>query len=1090
MSRVGRHGLPPPPSARPCTGSARGTGSRETHRAAVVCAALLAAAPLVAIAAGAPGADLRKGPARERSSLKKPARARTPRPAESKALSAAPEGIRYTLGPETVPNGAFDHVGPRWQQLRPDEGEKLAVVPQGWLVGYQGGERRMPIPGVDPDTGGRCMVFLYGAGRVDLLSPSFPLPGEGTYVLSARTRSVVNPSDHALRVAVRLFPPDDAPASAGEQVVERLLAAGPPERAWATRGALIEVPPGLTRAEVHLIKDDALADFLVDDVSLRRIESAPTEFPIDVPAREERAAGDAESWLSPVVYLGAVATVTLEIESAGAAPGVTVETRTGLTAEPGAAWEDWLRYVQAAEGSHATPVHTLADGLPIYFQVRVRLAPDAGGTGAAGAAPAASPGPVMEAGSGVRSIIVRTTVSARKAVTRRIAIESIQSGPYGAEGWSSLALPDAGACTEGALQPVRALALRATAGIEGDLPRARALAGALRQWAPFTAGSEPPEGSASPDPMDLLEDCRRPTPLHCRGWEADLLTAACRCLGMICRAVSSAAAGESGPGLEGIDVWSNDLERWVFLDPTAAGAAREAADDRALPGASAVALASGQGKSVAVATDLRWGRRGWLIFGPSAHEADDEDSLQRARGGAEEIDFPLNHVHLDLAAAGERSFEVRLGYSMPDFRGYLHRFSPSASWADAPDPLVWRLVPGENLLEVRARNGTGGLGPAAAVRARLLTDRSERTAAYSGLHAFSGDPHVHTGLGLYRILDPDSPIATGTPEGAFASAVLNGLDWAAVTDFSAHLDDPRTREWRRSTGHRLRNPDGSETESEWDHLKAAVRAADKPGRFAAFLGVEFDGDGYSSKGGTGRKLILLPDESATAFCSPRIENGGDCPVLEDAYRFARANGGVMIAATPCRGSGPEDTDWSRQDGVVALMEIYGGACEKGPGGFVDVTARRGLLVGAGGGGDSRGGSAGEWDRTICWARELTRASILEAMRARRCYWSAAGSLELAFTLNGAPMGSEIPVAEVTAWSVTAENRTAPSFGYVEVLRDGEVVASAPCESASMCFLEGGVGESGPGVYYAAVSASDGTRLAVSSPIRALPAPVR
>jgi hypothetical protein len=307
-----------------------------------------------------------------------------------------------------------------------------------------------------------------------------------------------------------------------------------------------------------------------------------------------------------------------------------------------------------------------------------------------------------------------------------------------------------------------------------------------------------------------------------------------------------------------------------------------------------------------------------------------------------------------------------------------------------------------------------------------------------------------------------------------------------VTDFSGNIDDPRTRAWRKDKGASLRNPDGSVTNSEWDHLRAVVRENDKPGAFAAFLGLEFDGGGYSTSGGTGRKLVLLGDD-ASAYCSPFVQNQGDCPVVEDAYRYARDHGGVVIAASPCVATG-FDTDWSRWDPVVALAEIYGGACESGKGGYLEAVLSRGLDVGAGGGSDSRHAVAGHIDRTICWAPALDRPSILDAMRARRCYWSAAGHLDLQLMINGAPMGSRVGPGEATSWSAVAVGRDAPPFGRIEILRDGVPIVSQACESAKRCAIQGGAGEPLPGVYYAAIDDPAGERLAITSPVRVIADP--
>jgi hypothetical protein len=678
--------------------------------------------------------------------------------------TATGSSLGYALGGETIPNGDFDPVGPSWRQMRPDEGEKLAITPEGWLADFLDGERRMPIPGVDPETRNRCMNFLHGAGRVTLVMPSFELDGPGAYLLSMRTRSVVHPSRQALRAVLRITAPGTAEEEGVVHVTERWFPAGPEERVWRTWSAVVSVPPETGPAELHLIKEEAAADFLVDDVSLRRITGVPEEMRLAV-ALPHGGVDNHDRRTSPVVYLGPLQSAWAGVKGKG---GGSLRIRTGATADPGPAWREWSE----PSGAKGPPgeIPLAAVNVPLYAQARL----------------------------------------------------------------------------EGLLSPLK--------------------------------------------------------------------------------------------------------EIFVVITRNAQSEALLLADS------------------------------------PNA----------------------------EVLASEERAAGIRR--------------------------------------------------------------------PYAGLRALGGDPHVHTGLAIYGIQNPDKPLATGTPEDAFASALRNSLHWAAVTDYSQSIDDPRTLAWRRSEDRPLVNPDGSRTWSEWEHLKAVVDAANRPGEFAAILGVEFDGGGFTSDGGTGRKIALLPDTAPERYCSAHVHNVGDCPVVEDAYRYARRHGAVMIAANPCRGSGGKDTDWSRHDPVVSLLEIHHGMCEGSAGGLVDVTSRLGILVGAAGGSNSREAEAGRYDRTICWATEISRPAILHAMRARRCYWSAAGHMELAFTLNGAPMGSEIDAGNVTAWAVLAESETAPAFGRVEVLRDGEVVTSAACETGSRCILEGTAGKAMPGVYFAVVNDPDGNRLAISSPV--------
>src|SRR5262249_41691457 len=203
----------------------------------------------------------------------------------------------------------------------------------------------------------------------------------------------------------------------------------------------------------------------------------------------------------------------------------------------------------------------------------------------------------------------------------RIEIDRVDDpDPGDGESWKSIVLPPPGACSSGALAPVRALALDVKADAPDDLARARAVRDALRSWMPFAAAGDPGAPRSALTPQALVEDCRKPTPLACRGWEGDLVTAACLCTGLLCRSVSSAAAGATGAGLEGFEVWSRDLGRWIYLAYDERG---RGAIDPAPP--SAATLAAEVGVPVAIALDLRWGLRGWVVAGATSPPAGAHD---------------------------------------------------------------------------------------------------------------------------------------------------------------------------------------------------------------------------------------------------------------------------------------------------------------------------------------------------------------------------------------------------------------------------------------------------------------------------------
>ena len=75
--------------------------------------------------------------------------------------------------------------------------------------------------------------------------------------------------------------------------------------------------------------------------------------------------------------------------------------------------------------------------------------------------------------------------------------------------------------------------------------------------------------------------------------------------------------------------------------------------------------------------------------------------------------------------------------------------------------------------------------------------------------------------------------------------------------------------------------------------------------------------------------------------------------------------------------------------------------------------------------------------TGIWATELTRAALLDAIRARRCYATAGQRIAVEFTINGQIMGSDLAVDSdpLLQWRVVGEDQP-----YIlRIHRDGRLI---------------------------------------------------
>jgi hypothetical protein len=355
---------------------------------------------------------------------------------------------------------------------------------------------------------------------------------------------------------------------------------------------------------------------------------------------------------------------------------------------------------------------------------------------------------------------------------------------------------------------------------------------------------------------------------------------------------------------------------------------------------------------------------------------------------------------------------------------------------------------------------------------------------YAGLHPYVGDVHVHTGLALYRVLQPADPHSIGHADEVLDAAESRGLDFVVITEHSNNLNDPRGIAWREETGETFTLPDGRRTASEWEYLQAAVAQRNKPGRFLVFLGLEYT-RGTTETASPGHQVAIFPTDSLPAYCSNFPHNAGDCPTAPDFFRFVRKHGGVATMAHPCSVVTWGPSDWSETDPVLNSMELMSAKCEFDSNGYNDALKRLGMRIGARGSSDSHHFEVGANDKTVCWAPELTREAILRAMRKNLCYFVDRFPVSLKFAINGAPMGAEV-IDDGSGVSVRAVAATdwETDFDHMELIHDGEVALRADCEDWEYddCELSTFLLSETGGYYYVSLSSLTERRLAISSPI--------
>jgi hypothetical protein len=279
----------------------------------------------------------------------------------------------------------------------------------------------------------------------------------------------------------------------------------------------------------------------------------------------------------------------------------------------------------------------------------------------------------------------------------------------------------------------------------------------------------------------------------------------------------------------------------------------------------------------------------------------------------------------------------------------------------------------------------------------------------------------------------------------------------------------------------------------WALQKQAAEAWLEEGRFVPFLGFEWQHSHY------GDKVVhfLGGDQPYLPVDDPRYASPAG---LYEALRGSEAlvighhPGYALDQHVPGTDWGAVETDVER---LVELWSMHGSSegvdaadrplCGPRRDEGVMAALRAGLRLGFTAGSDTHSGWPGgackeprPYPGGLCavWAPELTRRSLFAGLWARRTYAVFGRRVVLRFTVNDAPMGSELPFSErvcvrLQAW---AEERIAR----LEVLRSAAAwqSRSAAQTSADAVWVDE---LDRPAFYHARVTLRDGS-LAVCSPV--------
>ncbi len=344
--------------------------------------------------------------------------------------------------------------------------------------------------------------------------------------------------------------------------------------------------------------------------------------------------------------------------------------------------------------------------------------------------------------------------------------------------------------------------------------------------------------------------------------------------------------------------------------------------------------------------------------------------------------------------------------------------------ADVPDPTALVSVPPGAQWTRNSHGVFEFADPHVQVRSRQLPleQAPARDGVFGDYNLYFGDLHTHSQYSN-DCIEREKLLRTPADLHAYAREVAC-IDFHNVADHHQPRHEPR---------HRI----GADL---WERTLEAAREHNRAGDFVAFVGFEY-------RGPRGDTAVVLGEEMEYAEITR--------PEFDRIDRLWEGLAGRDFLTIPHfhNTGGLADGEWISADaiGIEPVLEIYSchGSYER-PGvnerhipqikrwrddrhgqWFLENGYRYGFVCNS----DGHKGVVGNNGLTAVFAERLDRASVLEALRARRCYGTTNARIRLVFTVNGALMGSELPAADEVKILIDVAGE-AP-LKAVDLMKDGD-----------------------------------------------------
>jgi len=239
--------------------------------------------------------------------------------------------------------------------------------------------------------------------------------------------------------------------------------------------------------------------------------------------------------------------------------------------------------------------------------------------------------------------------------------------------------------------------------------------------------------------------------------------------------------------------------------------------------------------------------------------------------------------------------------------------------------------------------------------------------------------------------------------------------------------------------------------------------------FVAFVGMEWSSSRYGHK----------PCYNISNPCS---SSSSTCDTPDKLYNSVKNDGGLCHAAHPATTwTGQNETDWNySKDEVEVAGEVYANESKMNYAWKI-----YNLKMGVVGVGDSHNGRPGYGGITGCYATELTRKGILDALKARRCFATNANRtqypMNISFKANGHLMGEEISLDYGSNINFDIIVNATYNINSIQLKKNGTVISTKNDCNSQNCVLSYSSTADGTSYYYAVATTTAGKTI-WSSPI--------